>query len=63
MSKDFLFRLLTPYTFGLDFAHSKVTEGIPSHYGREPVHQNDVLRNRSKARKLWKLLGRRLSAS
>jgi hypothetical protein len=35
---------------------------IPSHYGREPVHQNDVLRNRSKARKLWKLLSRRLSA-
>jgi hypothetical protein len=32
---------------------------IPSHFGSDPVHHNDVLRNRAKARKLWRMMSRR----
>jgi len=39
-----------------------VIRPIPSHYGREPVHQNDVLRHRAKARRLWAYIARRPSA-
>jgi len=35
---------------------------IPATFGRDnPVHHNDVLANRSKARKLWRMLARKLS--
>lgn len=34
---------------------------LPSAFGREAVHHNDVLANRAKARRLWRMLSRRLS--
>jgi hypothetical protein len=39
-----------------------IVRPVPSHYGKESVHHNDVLRHRAKARRLWRHVGRRLSA-
>ena len=47
-------------THSLDRSVPAHISAIPSHYGKENIHHNDVLKLRAAARRMWKRLQRKM---